>query len=90
MLLGSVLLGIGLVAASRATTLFEFQLLFGAAIGVAVGSFYAPMMAAATAWLEHRRNLAAALVSAGMGIGSMTISPIAGWLLGASTGEPPC
>src|SRR5262249_34799574 len=78
---GSVLLGAGLIAASRATTLLEFQLLFGVLIGVAIGSYYAPMMAAATAWLEHRRNLAAALVSAGMGIGSMTISPLAAWLL---------
>jgi MFS family permease len=82
-LLGGVLLGIGLVAASRATTLIEFQLLFGILIGVAVGSFYAPMMAAASGWLEHRRNLAVALVSAGMGIGSMTVSPLAGLLLGA-------
>ena len=83
-LLGSVLLGIGLVAASRATTLLEFQLLFGVLVGVAAGSFYAPMMAAATAWLEHRRNLAVALVSAGMGIGSITVSPLAGWLVGVS------
>lgn len=82
-LLGSILLGIGLVGASRATTLFEFQLLFGVLVGVATGSFYAPMIAAATAWLEHRRNLAAALVSAGMGIGSMTVSPIAGLLVDA-------
>src|SRR5215831_15886405 len=79
---GSVLLGTGLIAASRATTLLEFQLLFGVVIGVAIGSYYAPMMSAATAWLEHRRNLAAALVSAGMGIGSMTVSPLAGWLIG--------
>src|SRR5262245_12421193 len=78
---GSALLCTGLIAASRATALFEFQLLFGVVIGVAIGSYYAPMMAAATAWLEHRRNLAAALVSAGMGIGSMTISPLAAWLL---------
>ena len=78
---GSVLLGTGLIAASRATALFEFQLLFGVLIGVAIGSYYAPMIAAATAWLAHRRNLAAALVSAGMGIGSMTISPLAAWLL---------
>jgi MFS family permease len=78
---GSVLLGSGLIAASRATSLLEFQLLFGVLIGVAIGSYYAPMMVAATAWLEHRRNLAAALVSAGMGIGSMTISPLAAWLL---------
>jgi MFS family permease len=82
-LLGSALLGIGLVTASRAATLVEFQLLFGILIGVAAGSFYAPMMAAASEWLAHRRNLAVALVSAGMGIGSMTVSPIAGLLLGA-------
>jgi MFS family permease len=82
-LLGSTLLGIGLIAASRATTLLEFLLLFGVLVGVAAGSFYAPMMAGATAWLDHRRNLAAALVSAGMGIGSMTVSPLAGLLVDA-------
>jgi MFS family permease len=81
--LGSLLLGLGLIAASRATTLIEFQLMFGVLVGVAVGSFYAPMMAVATAWLEDRRNLAAALVSAGMDMGSMTVAPLAGWLLGA-------
>lgn len=80
-LLGGALLGIGLVVAGRATSLIEFQLMFGIVIGIAAGSFYAPMVSAATAWLEHRPNLAVALVSAGMGIGSMTISPIAGWLL---------
>ena len=82
-LLGSALLGLGLITASRAQSLLEFQLLFGVLVGVAAGSFYAPMMSAATAWLEHRRSLAAALVSAGMGIGSMTVSPLAGWLIGA-------
>jgi MFS family permease len=80
-LLGSALLGVGLIGASRAHTLFEFQLLFGGVVGIAAGSFYAPMMAAATGWLEDRRNLAAALVSAGMGIGSMTVSPWAAWLI---------
>ena len=89
-LLGSALLGVGLVAASQATSLIEFQLLFGVVIGVAAGSFYAPMVSVATAWLEHRRNLAVALVSAGMGIGSMTISPIAGLLLRPWIGAPPC
>jgi MFS family permease len=81
-LLGSALLGLGLMAASRAQSLIAFQLLFGVLLGVAAGSFYAPMMAAATEWLEHRRNLAAALVSAGMGMGSMTVSPFAAWLIG--------
>jgi MFS family permease len=82
-LAGSVLLGAGFIAASRASTLPEFHLTFGVLVGVAAGSFYAPMIAAATSWLEHRRNLAVALVSAGMGVGSMTVSPLAGWLLGS-------
>jgi MFS family permease len=81
-LLGGCLLVIGLVTASRATTLLELQLTFGVLVGVAAGSFYAPMIAVATGWLEHRRNLAAALVSAGMGMGSMVVAPFAGWLLG--------
>jgi MFS family permease len=80
-LLGGVLLCAGLITASRATTLLELQLSFGVLVGTAAGSFYAPMIAVATGWLEHRRNLAAALVSAGMGMGSMVVSPFAGWLL---------
>ena len=66
-LLGGLLLGLGLALASRATSLIEFQLLFGIIIGVAAGAFYAPMMAVASGWFEHNRSLAVALVSAGMG-----------------------
>ena len=47
-LCGSVLLGLGLVTASQATSLWQFQLLWGILIGVAAGAFYAPMMAIAS------------------------------------------
>jgi MFS family permease len=78
---GGALLGFGLVAASQATTVGQFQLLFGVIIGVAAGSFYAPLTATATRWFTQHRSLAVALVSAGMGIGSMTLSPLARWLI---------
>jgi MFS family permease len=39
------------------------------------------MIAAATAWFEENRSLAVALVSAGMGVAPMTISPLARWLI---------
>jgi len=55
---GALLLGIGLVAASRATTLSEFQWLFGVLVGVAGGSVYAPLMTVASAWFDRQRNLA--------------------------------
>ena len=80
-LTGSVLLGLALVLASRATTLPAFQLIYGILVGLAAGSFFAPMVAAATAWFETNRSLAVSLVSAGMGVAPMTVSPFAAWLL---------
>jgi MFS family permease len=80
---GGALLGGGLVMASQAATIGQFQLLFGVLIGVAAGSFYAPLTATATRWFTRHRSLAVALVSAGMGIGSMTLSPFARWLITA-------
>jgi len=75
------LLGLGLVAASQAATVGQFQILFGVIIGVAAGSFYAPLTATATRWFTRHRSLAVALISAGFAIGSMTISPFARWLI---------
>jgi MFS family permease len=82
-LAGALLLGTGLVAASQATSLWQFQLAFGVLIGIAAGSFYAPMVAVASAWIEHRRSLAVALVSAGMGVSPLTVAPFASWLIAA-------
>jgi MFS family permease len=80
-LIGSVLLGLALVLASRATTLPAFQLIYGIMVGLAAGAFFAPMIAAATGWFETNRSLAVSLVSAGMGVAPMTVSPFAAWLL---------
>jgi len=74
-LAGSLLLGLGLVTASQAQELWQFQLCFGVLIGIAAGSFYAPMMALASAWIDKHRSLAVALVSAGMGVAPVTVNP---------------
>jgi Major Facilitator Superfamily len=67
-LAGAVLLGLGLVLASGATSLLQFQLTYGFMVGLASGAFFAPMIAAATDWFEDNRSLAVSLVSAGMGV----------------------
>lgn len=82
-LIGAVLLGLGLVLASRATSLIQFQLTYGVLVGVAAGSFIAPMIALTTTWFESHRGLAVSLVSAGLGVAPMTISPFASWLVSA-------
>ena len=82
-LCGGVLLGGGLVAASQTSTLLPFQLTFGILVGFAVGSFYAPMTATAMRWFTKNRSLAVALVSSGIGRGTMTIGPLARTLINA-------
>ena len=78
---GGVLLVLGLLLASRATTLLEFQLAYGVLVGIAAGSFFAPLMANVAAWFDRRRALAVSLVSMGVGVAPMTMSPFASWLL---------
>ena len=80
-LAGAVLSGLGLALASQATSLLEFQLVYGVVVGVAAGAILAPTMATVTGWFDKHRSIAVSLVSAGMGMGPMTISPMAGWLL---------
>jgi MFS family permease len=80
-LAGSCLLAISLVLASMSTTLLSFQLSFGLLVGTATAAIFAPMMATVTGWFETQRSLAVSLVSAGMGMAPMTMSPIASWLI---------
>lgn len=78
---GAILLGLGLVLASRATSLLEFQLVYGVLVGIAAGAVFAPMIATVTGWFDRRRSLAVSLVSAGMGVAPLTVSPFASWLI---------
>jgi len=80
-LAGAVLLGTGLVLASKAQSLLAFQLSYGLFVGAAVGAFFAPMMATASAWFDRNRALAVSLVSAGLGMAPVTVAPFAQWLL---------
>jgi MFS family permease len=79
-LIGSVLIAAGLALASRATSTIQFQILFGIIVGGASAAIYAPMMACVTGWFDTHRSLAVSLVSAGMGMAPVTMSPLAAWL----------
>jgi MFS family permease len=77
---GGFLLGLGLVASSQASHLWQLQLFFGSVVGFAVGAFYAPLTATATKWFTSNRGLAVSLVSAGIGLGILIVAPLARWL----------
>src|ERR1700679_2727753 len=81
LLAGSSVLGLGLVLASRASTVEEFQLFYGVLVGVGGGAIFAPLMATVAGWFVRHRSLAVSLVSAGMGVAPMTVAPIAARLV---------
>jgi MFS family permease len=74
---GAALFAVSLWLAGHAPTLLLFQLSFGLLAGGAVAAFFAPMMATVTGWFTTQRGLAVSLVSAGMGLAPVTMSPLA-------------
>jgi len=81
LLTGSVVLAASLGLASLATSLVVFQFVFGLLVGSATAAILPPMMACVTGWFDTHRSLAVSLVSAGMGMAPMTMSPLAAWLV---------
>jgi len=80
-LTGSIVLAASLALASRASSLLSFQILFGLMVGGSISAIFAPMMACVTGWFDTHRSLAVSLVSAGMGMAPMIMSPLAAWLI---------
>jgi MFS family permease len=79
-LTGSVVIAASLGLSSLATSLLAFQFLFGVMAGGGTAAILAPMMASVTGWFDTHRSLAVSLVSAGMGMAPMTMSPLVAWL----------
>ncbi|SDS37143.1 MFS transporter [Bradyrhizobium canariense] len=80
-LTGSIVLPASLALASQASSLLSFQIMFGLMVGGSIAAIFAPMMACVTGWFDTHRSLAVSLVSAGMGMAPMTMSPLAAWLI---------
>jgi MFS family permease len=83
LLMAAVLLGVGLVVASRATSLLVFQIAYGGIASASVGAFFAPIVAATVGWFDQHRSLAVSLVSIGGGVAPMVMTPLATVLIGA-------
>ena len=74
---GIVLVGAGLLAASRADALWQIQAAFGIGVGVGIGLFYVPAVAAVQKWFDRRRGLASGLAVSGIGAGTLAMPPLA-------------
>lgn len=79
---GLLLIAVGLVVASRATTLWQVYLGYGLGVGVGVGFSYVPSVAAVQRWFVRRRGTASGIAVAGIGVGTLVGAPLAHELIG--------
>ena len=62
---GAIALGVGYVAASQATSLWQFVLAQGLLVGVAGSATFAPLIADTSLWFGRHRGLAVSIISSG-------------------------
>ena len=79
---GMLIIGLGLILASRATSLSQLYWSYGVGIGVGVGLSYVPSIGAVQRWFVRRRGFASGLAVSGIGLGTLCLPPLATWLIG--------
>jgi MFS family permease len=79
--IGAAALCLGLLATSRVDSLGAGYVTYGAGVGIAAACGYVPMVALVGGWFEHKRALAVGLAVAGIGVGTMVLSPLAAALI---------
>jgi MFS family permease len=80
-LVGAGLLAAGLLLSSHVQQLWHFYVTYGLLVGAGVSAFYVPLTVLAIKWFEGRRAMAAAVVSAGNGLGILALAPLTRWLI---------
>lgn len=79
--IGMLLTGLGLAAASIARSLFEVYAAYGLGVGIGVGCAYVPAVGAVQRWFVRRRGFASGLAVSGIGVGTLAMPPLATLLI---------
>ena len=78
---GGIALGAGMAATSQAGELWIGLLTYGLGVGIGVACAYVPMVAVVSGWFERRRTLAIGVAVTGIGLGTLTVAPLAAALI---------
>jgi MFS family permease len=80
--LGAALLSLGLVAASRITTIWHLYLCFGVIMAIGINTIgFGPHAALIPRWFIQKRGLASGLALSGIGIGALVILPLTEFII---------
>lgn len=74
-------LGIGYLMMSQINAIWQFDVLYGLAIGVGLSVVNIPVMTTISRWFIKRRGLMLGLAQAGVGLGGIIFPPLTAWLI---------
>lgn len=78
---GAISLFVGLLATSHVQSLAVGYLTYGLGVGIAAATGYIPMVAVVGGWFRHHRATAVGLAVAGIGAGTLVMSPLSAALV---------
>jgi MFS family permease len=81
--IGMLLVGSGLAAASMARSLPQVYVAYGLGVGLGVGCSYVPVLGAVQRWFVRHRGLASGLAVSGIGVGTLVMPPLAAFFVAA-------
>ncbi len=81
LLAGTLSLFVGLMATSQVQSLEAGYLTYGAGMGIAAATGYIPMVAVVGGWFDKHRATAVGLAVAGIGAGTLVMSPLSAALV---------
>lgn len=79
--IGAVGMFVGLMATSRVESLTMGYVTYGLGVGIAAACGYVPMVAVVGGWFSEKRAVAVGLAVAGIGVGTLVMSPLAAALI---------
>ncbi len=74
-------MGGGLLLMSRISQVWQLYLYYGVLIGIGLSGSYVPLASTVTRWFEKQMGLMVGIIAAGMGLGTMIMTPIANQLI---------
>jgi MFS family permease len=79
--IGAVGLFVGLMLTSRVDSIAAGYVTYGAGVGVAAACGYVPMVSTVGGWFVHHRAVAVGVAVAGIGVGTLVLSPLSAALI---------
>jgi len=80
-LCGGFLVGLGIFLSYWIHSVWQLYLFYGLIMGIGMGGSYVPVMGIVSRWFGQRRGLALGIVVAGIGLGTLVMSPLSQFLI---------